>query len=103
MNTLHQAGDFVGIPRGARQVARFDSSRVTTLEAVSFLIDADHPAGRPRSLGSAIRRLSGLPPLDLQVSLLSPTRPVGTTERNVTLSGRLSGPYDDWLVLVRWR
>jgi len=73
MNTLRQAGNFVGIPNGARQVARFDGSRVITLRNVSDLIDVEHSENRPRSLGAVIRALQGLPAITLEAELLSGT------------------------------
>jgi hypothetical protein len=73
MNTLRQVGNFVGIPSGARQVARFDGSRTVTLRGVSDLIDVANPANRPRSLGAVSRSLQNLPALALDAELLSGT------------------------------
>jgi hypothetical protein len=71
MNSLREVGNFVGIPNGAWEIARFDASRTITLNKVSVLIDVKNPANRPRSLGAIIQRLQNLPPLTLQVELLT--------------------------------
>lgn len=73
MNTLRQAGNFVGIPDGAMEVARFGGSRDVTLGHISSLIDVQHPENRPRSLGAVIRALQNLPALTLDAELLSET------------------------------
>jgi hypothetical protein len=70
---LREAGTFVGIPSGARQIARFDGSRIITLKGVSDLVDVSNPANRPRSLSAVIRSLQNLPPLTLEAERLSGT------------------------------
>jgi hypothetical protein len=73
MNSLREAGTFVGIPSGARQVARLDGSRAITLRGVADLIDVANPPNRPRSLGAVSRVLQNLSALTLDAELLSGT------------------------------
>lgn len=73
MDTLREAGNFVGIPSGARQIARFDGSRTISLRSISDLIDVQNPANRPRSLRAVIGILEKARPLTLEADLLSGT------------------------------
>jgi hypothetical protein len=67
MNTLKELGDFVGIPQGSLDVARFSGSRVTGLEAVSLLVTK---RSRPASMRAIIQALQSLSPITLEAQIV---------------------------------
>ena len=67
MNTLKELGDFVGIPQGSLDVARFRGLPVTGLGAVSLLVTKK---SRPASMLAIIQALQNLTPITLEAQIV---------------------------------
>ena len=67
MNTLKELGDFVGIPRGSLEVARFGGPPVTGLGVVSLLVTKK---SKPASMRAIIQALQNLTPITLEAQIV---------------------------------
>lgn len=67
MNTLKEIGDFVGIPQGSLEVARFSGSRITSLGMVNLLVTGRE---RPATMRTIIQRLQNLTPITLEAQIV---------------------------------
>ena len=67
MNTLREIGNFVGIPQGSMEVARYSQSRVLGLANIRTLLTK---YGRPSSMRAIIQLLENLTPLTLEADLI---------------------------------
>ncbi len=69
MNTLKELGEFVGIPQGAMDLARYNKSLTISLGNVSLLTSR---RDRPASLRTIADTLKSLPLITLEASLIGP-------------------------------
>jgi hypothetical protein len=67
MNTLKELGDFVGIPQGSLEVARYGGPRITSLGKVSLLVMGRE---RPASMRTIIQTLHNLTPITLDAQIV---------------------------------
>jgi len=67
MNTLREIGDFVGIPQGSLEVARYSGSRTITLGQVSLLVTKE---SRRASMRAIIQVLQNLTPITLEAQIV---------------------------------
>lgn len=67
MNTLKEMGDFVGIPQGSLEVARYGGPRITSLGKVSLLVTKRE---RPASMRAISQTLQNLTPITLEAKIV---------------------------------
>lgn len=67
MNTLKELGNFVGIPQGALEVARYGGPRITSLGKVSLLVTGKE---RPASIRTIIQTLQNLTTITLEAEIV---------------------------------
>lgn len=67
MNSLREIGNFVGIPQGSPQVARYDGERTIRLGMVSLLVTKRE---RPASMRAIIQALQSLTPITLEAQIV---------------------------------
>ena len=107
INTLKQLGDFVGIPQGSLEVARFGGIPVTGLSVVSLLVTK---RSKPASIRAIIQALQNLTPITLEAQIVGdrsgeePFEPVirvnasggitWFTNVDFSLGGRVVGSHD---------
>jgi hypothetical protein len=67
MNTLRELGNFVGIPQGSLEVARFGGPRITSLSMVNLLVTR---RAKPASMRAIIQMLQNLTPITLEAQIV---------------------------------
>jgi hypothetical protein len=67
MNTLREIGEFVGIPQGSVEVARYGGPWITRLRMVSLLVTH---RDRPASMRAIIQALQNLTPITLEAQIV---------------------------------
>ena len=67
MDTLKEIGDFVGIPQGSLEVARYGGPPVKSLSNVSLLVTKHN---RPASMRAIIQTLQNLTPITLEAEIV---------------------------------
>jgi hypothetical protein len=67
MNTLREIGNFVGIPQGSLEVARYGGPRIASLRSVNLLVTKGR---RPASMRFIIQALQNLTPITLEAQIV---------------------------------
>lgn len=70
MNTLREIGEFVGIPQGSLEVARFGGPPTTGLSIISSLVTEGRKGERLLSMQAIIQALQNLTPITLEAQIV---------------------------------
>jgi hypothetical protein len=94
MNTLREIGNFVGIPQGSLEVARWGGPRIVTLRKVSLLVTKRE---RPASMRAIIQALQNLTPITLETQIVGSRSGEEPFEPVIRLNASGGIPWDTFI------